>query len=79
MGSLHDLLPRFVDFGKSFGFFGQLFSDVTTDEYSFKVDPHILHKKPSFKDLVSALEIIQPLLDLFSERGVVAVDVKIGN
>lgn len=72
MSSLHDLLPRLVDLREAFGLFGELLGDVSADEHGLEVHPHVLHEEPALEDLVCVLQIVQPLLDLLSERRVVA-------
>ena len=53
--------------------FGQLFSDVATNEDGLQVDPEILDEEPALQDLVGVGQVGDPLLDLLAERGVVAV------
>ena len=72
----HDLLPRLVDLVEPLGLFGQLLGDVTADEHGLEVDPHVLDQKPSLKDLVRVGQILNPFLDLLSERRVVTVGQK---
>ena len=76
MGPEHDLLPRLIDLVEPLGFLGQLLGDVTAHEDGLQVDPHVLDKEPSLQDLVGVGQVLDPLLDLLSERRVVTVGQK---
>lgn len=71
MSSLHYFLPGLVDFTESFGFFRQLFGNVTSDKNRLQINPHVLNQQPPLEDFIRVGQIVYPLLNLLPKRSVV--------
>ena len=59
MGPGHDLLPGLVDLVEPLGLFGKLLGNVTTYEYSLKVDPHVLHQQPPLENFIGVGQVLK--------------------
>lgn len=54
----------------------QLFSYVSTDKYSFKIDPQILNRHPAFNNVSGGRELSNPLVDALFKRCVISVGMR---